>query len=143
MCRAVPQSSSLVYNPTDTCCEICLLCAESAPKKSVKSRPMLRPRFTAGCSQYDRQAVYLLEDFLELMRFGYEIIAPKLTIADFPFLCLARRNMALIHPTVVILFLLSPVGWGSTGSQPMGPGTCRGLSRKTKYSVNIVKAHFN
>lgn len=111
-------------NPTDTCCEICLLCAESARrKKSVGGESTCM-----WCSS--EQAGFKASDSIthtwsslcggllpELMRWlgadsgdgctEVPVLAPcQPQISPPP--CSARRNMAILHPG---LFLLSPVGW--------------------------------
>lgn len=78
----------------------------------------------------------------EPVRFGDD--CPEISAADFPSLCSARRNMALIHPAVVSLFLLSPAGWYKPGSGDL-QGTERGFPGETK-TVSLLllfMGHFN
>lgn len=123
-------------NPTDTCCEICLLCAE---RRKVRGKKWPKVCFWAPpeahcavwCSQYRRyRCCPLIRSYRSW--WGPEMRWGLFAAADFPSLCSPRRNMALIHPAVLWL-PAEPVPAVTCrlqercGSTAQGPGTCRGF----------------
>lgn len=122
MCAAVSLILTII---PQTPVEICLLCAEL---HKVRGKVY---SLTALSLPYNRTTISFSAYLTSYRGWCFEaeqVIhgGQKLAAADLPSLCLARRNMALIHPTVVP-FLCSPVGWGGfTGG---GPGASRGLWR--------------
>lgn len=92
-------------NPTDTCCEICLLCARAAQSARKKCKKKCGAFFLHSfelavlrASSQVRPLVQSLTGAGEVWRRGDDRSAVRrLAAAGFPSLCSTRRNMALIH----------------------------------------------